>query len=188
MNIIYKKASIEDAHDVAYIAAYSWKETYEGLLPSDYLEERVNTIEERLDNTKNFISNYDGNYVIVRDDDKPVGILAYRKSNNDKYEDYGYLEAIYVLKDYQGYGIGKELFKIAIEDFLSMGYNKMYLECMKGNNTLNFYEKYDGVIEDTINYHIRDDINPETYIMTFNNLEEVLTKLNNKTEEKTKKM
>ena len=29
MNIIYKKARIEDAHDIAYIAAYSWKETYE---------------------------------------------------------------------------------------------------------------------------------------------------------------
>lgn len=178
MNIVYKKAETSDAYDVAYIAAYSWKETYEGLLPDDYLNDRVNNIEERLEGTKNFISKYDGNYVIVRDDDKPVGILAYRKSNDEKYKDYGYLEAIYVLKDYQGYGIGKELFKMAIEDFISMGYNKMYLECMKGNSTLSFYEKYDGRVVDTINYNIRDDINPETYIMTFDDLEKVLAKIN----------
>jgi ribosomal protein S18 acetylase RimI-like enzyme len=183
MNIVYKKASIDDAYDVAYIAAYSWKETYKGLLPDDYLEERVNNINQRLEGTKDFISKYDGNYIIVRDDDKPVGILAYRKSNNDKYNDYGYLEAIYVLKEYQEYNIGKELFKIAIEDFISMGYDKMYLECMKGNNALSFYEKYDGRIVDTINYHIRDDINPETYVMTFEDLENILGKLKDKTKQ-----
>ena len=25
-----------------------------------------------------------------------------------------------------------------------MGYNKMYLECLKGNDTINFYKKYGG--------------------------------------------
>ena len=64
-----------------------------------------------------------------------------------------------------------------------MGYNKMYLECMKGNNALSFYEKYDGRVVDTINYHIRDDINPETYVMTFEDLENILGKLKDKTKQ-----
>ena len=38
-------------------------------------------------------------------------------------------------------GIGKELFKIAVEGLIKMGYKKMMLECMTGNDTLNFYKK-----------------------------------------------
>ena len=66
------------------------------------------------------------------------------------------MEAIYVLKEYHGYGIGKELFKIAVNELKKMGFNKMQLECMEGNDTINFYKKYDGIVESQIDFPIKN--------------------------------
>ena len=37
-----------------------------------------------------------------------------------------------------------------------MGYNTVYLECLTGNEAINFYIKYSGVVKENINYPISD--------------------------------
>ena len=49
-----------------------------------------------------------------------------------------------------------ELFKIAIKGLIDMGYNKMYLECLQGNDTINFYKKYGGKVINTVDFPIKD--------------------------------
>lgn len=44
MNINYEKATENDAYGVSYVSAHSWKEIYVGLLPKEYLEDRVKNI------------------------------------------------------------------------------------------------------------------------------------------------
>lgn len=153
MNVVYRNANLNDAYAIAYVSAYSWLETYNELLPRYYLEKRINDIDDSVEKTKKFIMEHP-NYLVALVDDKIVGICEYEKSIDNKMLDYGRVGALYVLKKYQGYGIGKELFKKAVNGLINMGYNKMYLECMSGNNTINFYKKYDGITQGVIDFPI----------------------------------
>ena len=40
MNIKYSYLTEEDAYGIEYVAAHSWKETYMGLLPDEYLDNK----------------------------------------------------------------------------------------------------------------------------------------------------
>lgn len=176
MNISYRFANENDAYGIAYVSAYSWMETYNKLLPKKYLEDRINNIDSRVEKTKYFIKNHP-NYLVAIDDDKVIGICEYEKSDDEKRLGYGKVGALYVLEKYQGYGIGKELFKKAINGLIGMGYNKMYLECMSGNDTINFYTKYDGIIEETIDFPISRVGNVKADIVVYNDLKDLYEKL-----------
>ena len=52
MKIAYEKATIKDAHDISYIGAYSWKETYLELVPKDYLENKLNNYSNKIEKQK----------------------------------------------------------------------------------------------------------------------------------------
>lgn len=175
MNITYDKATFDDSYGIAYVSAYSWKETYFGLLPDDYLDGRVDNISNNVSNIKKFLEDYDGIYMVAKDKEKVVGILAYNANDNDE---YGHLDALYVLKDYQGLGIGKELFKQAVVGLKRLGYNKMKLECMTGNSTLSFYKKYLGNVVSIIDYKINGVGFVKADVIVFDNLDEVIKILN----------
>ena len=81
-------------------------------------------------------------------------------------------------------GIGKELFKIAVEGLIKMGYKKMMLECMTGNDTLNFYKKYLGVVDEKIDFPIKRVGTVKADVLLFENLEEVLLVLNGNTKKR----
>ena len=111
-NVIYRKATIDDAYGIEYVAAHSWKESYWDYMPHDYLENRVASIKTKIDRATKLLESTN-TYYVAEIDNQVIGILHYKESQNEKYRDYGYLESIYVLEKYQGQGIGKELFKIA---------------------------------------------------------------------------
>lgn len=180
--VIYRKATENDAFDIEFVAAYSWMQTYSNLMPYDYLKNRIDNIEKKVDSVKDFLGKTD-TYYVAEVNDKIVGIMHYSKCNDNNYQNYGQIGAIYVLKDYQGLGIGKELFRIAVDGIINFGYNSMVLECIKGNPSIGFYKKYDGNI---INEYKRkiNDFYIDAYIIEFNNLNIILNKLNNKSKNK----
>lgn len=156
MNMVYDRATEEDAKVIRYIGAYSWRETYTGLVPEDYLDYKIAHYEDKVDKEKELIKDPNNHYYVARVDDKTVGYVLYGKSDNENYKDYGYIGALYLLNGYQGLGIGKQLFRIALEGLKELGYTKMMLECMRGNKTLNFYKKYLGEIVDDMDYPLND--------------------------------
>lgn len=168
---IIRKASEHDAYGVEYVASYSWLETYKGFMPDDYLLNRVNNIDTRKIRTEQFISEHDNYYVAVVNN-KIVGILYFNIKDN-----IGYLEAIYVLKEYQGLGIGKTFFKMALKYFIDNNINDMYLECLKGNPTINFYKKYDGVVVDEIDFPI-SDFSVKALVIEFKNIGDIYERIN----------
>lgn len=171
-NVCYRKATIDDAYGIEYVASHSWKETYYDFMPKSYLDNRIANIENRTERTREFLKNND-NYWVATVNDKIIGILYFSNSKEEKYINYGYLGAIYILKDYQRFGIGKELFKIALKGLIDMGYNDMYLECLKGNSAIDFYKHFGGKIIDTIDYPI-SDFSVKADIVEFNDLNNML--------------
>lgn len=178
MNVEIRKATENDACDIARVVAYSWIDTYQGLMDQSYLEDKISTerLNYSIEKTKKLINSTD-TYFVATVDDKVVGMVYYEKSSEDDFKDYGYLEAIYLNKNYQGLGIGKMLFKKAVTGLKEMGFNKFYLHCLKGNNTLNFYKKYKGEVIEIIKYPLRD-FNVDAEVVAFNDINKVLEMFN----------
>ena len=186
MEIIYREANENDAYGFEFVAANSWKDTYWDLLPQEYLINRINRLsntkelEIKLNSIKEYIKNNPNRVFVALDNDKVVGILEIGE-NTSKYKEYGHLEAIYVLPEYKGQEIGKNLFLLAIKKLIELGYNKMQLECMNGNNTINFYKKYRGIELETTKRNIYGT-EVDVIIVIFENIKEILeenTKDNN---------
>lgn len=174
--IEYRFATFEDAYQVAYVAAHSWYETYKGFMPDEYLENRIKNIDESAIKTKNFILN-NPRYLVATYNEKVVGICYYSESQNNDYPNSGLLGALYVLKEYQGKNIGKNLFKMAIKNLKEMGFNSMYLECLQGNKTINFYKHFQGIIVDEMDYPI-SNFKVKADIVYFENLDKILEQMN----------
>lgn len=161
MNIVYRKAKVEDYDGIYYVSCYSWDETYRGLLPDEYLDDRINNYEERKLRTKKFLEKLEeagdlDKYLVCEVDSMIVGICQWSKPLNENYKNHGLLGALYVLKKYQKLGIGRDMFRMAVEGLMDIGYDTMYLECMTGNDSVNFYKKYGGIIVENIDYPISD--------------------------------
>lgn len=161
MNIIYRKAEISDYEGIYYVSCYSWDETYRGFMPDEYLDDRINNFSSKSLKTKAYLEKLENDgdldkYLVCEVDGKIVGICQYLKSRNENYNDSGLLGALYVLKKYQKLGIGKELFRLAVNGMIDMGYKSVYLECLTGNKSIDFYTKYSGVLKENIDYPIGD--------------------------------
>ncbi len=178
MDISYRKAKISDAYGIQYVASKSWFETYCGLLPYEYLNNRLKTIDKRVDKTKEFIKN-NPDYIVAIDNNKVIGICHYTKCDMDNYKDYGRIGALYLLKEYHNLGIGKNLLTIAIKGLMDMGYKKIELECMCGNKSIDFYKKYGGVIADIIDYPINNVGNVKADIVVFEDIDKIYNILTN---------
>ena len=176
MKVIYRRAIVDDAYGVEYVAAYSWKDTYSGLLPDEYLNTRIKQIDIRKEKTREFLRNNPNYLVATTDDNKVIGICYYCDCNIDKYDGYGRIGALYLLKEYQGLGIGKELFKLGIKGLIDMGYDKMELECMQGNSAVNFYKKYLGRIVESIDYPIGDVCSVKADVLVFDDIKNLCEK------------
>ena len=177
MEFIIRKAKEEDAKEIAYVNAYTWLTTYKGLMPDELLEERVKTIDDRVPKIINAIKTKD-NFYVALDGNKVVGIMSYGKSRNQDYIDSGEIKSIYILKDYQGLGLGKSLFMTGIKELLNMGFNSMILNVLEGNDAFLFYQKYDGKkvsekIDDFGGTILKENV------MYFDNLEDIYSKFNN---------
>ena len=178
MKITYRKATEDDVYGYEYVSAISWKDTYWNLLPKYHLKKRVERLtkpeelEPKLQSLRKHINENPGKVFVALDKNKIVGILEI-KENKEQYPGYGNIDSLYVLPEYKGYGIGKSLFFIGIKELMKLGYNKMQLECLKGNKTLDFYKKYNGTVVETVKWKLYNR-NKKVDIVKFENIKEIL--------------
>lgn len=90
-----------------------------------------------------------GYYVAVIDN-TIIGFITYFEAKEDKYTGFGEIGAFYILKSFQGIGIGKKLFSKAFEDLIIKGFKNVIIKCVKENPTVKIYEHLGGKIIDTI--------------------------------------
>jgi ribosomal protein S18 acetylase RimI-like enzyme len=84
-------------------------------------------------------------YVAENRDGEIVGFSSGGKERSGKYNAFdGELYAIYILKEYQGQGIGKALIKPIIEEIKRMGLYSMVVIVLKNNISRLFYEALGG--------------------------------------------
>ena len=140
-----RPAVVSDAPEIEAVRLYTWKTTYSGLMPEKMLDQRIAEIEKRTEVTRCRIA--EGlPYFAAEYDGKIVGMAVCTPSRSPDYPQDGEIQAIYILKAYQGLGIGRKLFLYCCEYLRGCGHTEMIVNCLDGNLSAAFYEKMGGKI------------------------------------------
>ena len=161
--IIIRLAEEKDCAELSRLKQQVWNETYRGI----YSDEKIDNFDYKKNSEKfrNILNNPDISLYVVEDNNKLVGYMdcgvPYRPYKEYKQE----IGLLYLLKDYQRTGIGKELFNIAVNKIKENGYNEFFVCCNKYNiNAQEFYKKMGGIIDETDNEDIDKSIPQVTFI------------------------
>lgn len=111
-----REAGLTDAAGIAKVHVDSWRTTYKGIVPDEYLDKL--SYEQRTELWIKNISESD-NYVIVAETDEGdiIGFATANKRDDNTSD----LTSIYLLEEYQGHGVGKQLLKDLFKYFKKEG-------------------------------------------------------------------
>lgn len=153
MSIKILKANKSHAMTLSQIKQLCWKDTYTGI----YDDEDIYNF-DYVKHANKFISdieNNNQNVYIIQDSNTIFGYMIFGKSkhpfNNLEYE----LNALYLLKEYKGLGLGKKLFNLAIETAKTLGQNRFLINCNYYNPSNAFYLKMGANLIGTTDSNIK---------------------------------
>jgi L-amino acid N-acyltransferase YncA len=133
-----RRATPEDAEGIARVQVDSWKTTYRGIVPDNFLDQmRLDIREERW---REMIPNHYA-YVAETDNGEIVGFSSGGPERFGNYPGYdGELYAIYILESFQRKGLGKRLVQPIVEDLLQDNIQTMTVLVLEENHSRYFYE------------------------------------------------
>ena len=145
--MLIRKANIEDAAGITKVQVDSWRTTFKGIVPDDFLENL--SYDKREPIWKRAVM--ENNLYIVEDENGHViGFSVGGKERTGNYKSYsGEVYSIFILKEYQGTGIGRLLVKSVVEDLKKKKLNSMLIWVIEENPACQFYEALGGKEIDT---------------------------------------
>ncbi|WP_368298031.1 N-acetyltransferase family protein [Cytobacillus firmus] len=147
-----RAAELSDAGGIAKVHVDSWRTTYKNIIPEEFLENLSYQSREEL-----WINIIPKGIVFVakNDEGQIVGFSSGGKERSGDYKEYqGELSSIYILKEFQGQGIGKALVKSVTKELGKSGMDTMLVFVLADNNSTLFYEAMGGKVIDKIEVEI----------------------------------
>lgn len=141
MKIIIKTMETpEEIEGKSLVHWQTWREAYDDLLPAEFQETMT------LDRCRFFSQQYPENTLIAMDGKKVVGFISYGNYRDETIQ-AGEIIALYVLKDYYGKGVSKQLMHAA---FVALDqFSEIYLWVLKENKrAISFYQKMGFTFDD----------------------------------------
>lgn len=138
-------ATIDDFKNLAILKQQVWNETYRGIYDDDIIDNF--NYEKNEEKFKNIIENPSISLYVVESNRLLIGYMSAGVPLHG-YADYKQeIGLLYLKKDFQKLGIGKELFNIGYKAIKENGYKSFFISCNKYNtNARKFYEKMGGVL------------------------------------------
>lgn len=138
-------AKPEDAAAIARVRVDSWRTTYRGVLPGDYLDGL--SYEENTRNWKHILAGTGRhNFAYVAEDPagKVVGFVlgGIERTNNPSYT--GEIYAIYLLHSHQRMGIGRALIRAIMRRLVQEGMYSLLIWVLSQNPARAFYAALGG--------------------------------------------
>jgi GNAT superfamily N-acetyltransferase len=134
-------ARLEDARSLGIVHSESYRNTYKGIIPDEFLNQFTPVVREKCFYSA-LIQGVE-RIGIMLVDNKAVGCLILRVcSDKDLQKCSGEISAIYLIQNYRFIGLGKQLLNWCLEKLIELGYTTAILWVLKENkNALSFYEK-----------------------------------------------
>jgi GNAT superfamily N-acetyltransferase len=148
--MILRAATTEDIPAIARVHVDTWRSTYSGIIPEEYL---ANLSYLQRENSWNQIFNLHRdeyftyvieNEVIKNETAQIVGFAngGLERTGHPTYK--GELTAIYILQSYQGQGLGKLLVRAVVEKLYQMGLDSLLIWALADNPACKFYAALGG--------------------------------------------
>ncbi|MGF9695673.1 N-acetyltransferase family protein [Paenibacillus sp. MABNR03] len=140
-----RQAREGDAEAIAHVHTESWKTTYRNIVPDDFLDHL--TTESRLSQWEQTIRSDEKNQILVvaeQPNGKIVGFACGGREREGKLPYDAELYAIYLLKEVQQTGIGKQLAAHVVHYLHSLNMRRLLIWALERNSACRFYEKMGG--------------------------------------------
>lgn len=138
-----RKYKDEDYKAVTIVHVNSWKTTYKGIVPQQYLDNL--TYKSRYEMNRNFMSNSDVSAFVAEDSSGKIIGFATCGMSKEKIDNYdGELYGIYILEEAQGKGLGKRLVHTVREELIERGFKSMIIWALEENKACEFYKAMGG--------------------------------------------
>lgn len=141
---IIRKAELEDAERIVEINIDSWKETYKGIFPDDFLLSLDNKRESSIKKCKKSIDEY----IVAIDEGNDNRLVGFAKIGGNKKgysEKYGEIYSLYLDKEYKKQRIGTKLVNYCFS-ILKVDYDYCLVSTLEENSANEFYKKIGGKI------------------------------------------
>jgi GNAT superfamily N-acetyltransferase len=141
--VIIREANMGDVDAIAKVHVNTWRTTYRGIIPEDYLanlsyERREQGWVEILKNGDVFV------YVAVDESGEIIGFACGGKERTGNSIYRGEVQAIYILEADQGQGIGRRLTLAIVERLAMLEIHSMLIWVLTENPACKFYEAMGG--------------------------------------------
>lgn len=149
-----RAATIEDAMGIAKVHVDTWRSTYKNIIPQSFLDNL--SYESRSNLWKSTIP--DGNVFVAENEaGEIIGFSSGGKERSGEFADFkGELSSIYILEEYQGRRIGKQLVSPVIQLIKNLGMNSMLVCVLEDNPSKSFYEKLGGSLVKSVEIEFAD--------------------------------
>lgn len=171
-----RRADSEDAAGIAKVHVDSWRTTYKGIIPEDFLNNL--SYEQRTELWKNNIAREDNHIVVaVNNEGKIIGFADAWKRESNTAEHSSDLTSIYLLEENQRKGIGRKLLHELFLHFKRIGIETVFVEVLEGNKTQYFYEYYGAKLVEKKQIKLAGKTLNEL-IYVWDDVDEVIKKIN----------
>ncbi|MBW4507590.1 MAG: GNAT family N-acetyltransferase [Scytonematopsis contorta HA4267-MV1] len=144
--MIIREATHDDVPAIAKVHVDTWRSTYKGIVPDEYLaslsyERREKNWHQIFNNS---LENGDFTYVAEEKSGQIIGFAngGLERTGDSVYK--GELNAIYILQSSQRKGVGRKLFSTVIEKLNQIDIHSMLVWVLDDNFACRFYEALGG--------------------------------------------
>ncbi len=140
-----RSAELEDAATIAEVHLASWKTTYPGIIPQEYIDGL--RVEKGIADWRGRLSGESRPTVLVAEDEG--GIFGFAAGGAIMHPVDGYdgeLGAIYLLASHQGKGAGAALVRRIARELQGQGFRSMAVWVLRDNPACGFYRRMGGVL------------------------------------------
>lgn len=151
--MLIRKATYDDIKCMAKVNVESWRTTYKNIVPDTYLDtmsykKREKSFQKALDDNQTI--------VYVAENEKVIGyIIGGKNRDKEEFPDYdGELYALYILKEFHGKGVGKELVSKLFYELKEKGVQNVMVKVLKENSAKLFYQRLGAAYIDVTSFEI----------------------------------
>ena len=138
-------ATDEDCRSLATLKRVVWETTYRGIYPDEKLDKYDIDLNEN--KFKNMIKQKSRKLFVVLNESEIIGYMSCGKIMRPFDEHTHDIGLLYLAKEYQGKGIGLDLFQFAKMELKNQGVTEFIVSCNKYNlPAQHFYKKMGGKI------------------------------------------
>ncbi len=147
-DVTVRRATVDDAAEIANVHLNSWRGAYRNLLPQDFLDQLPLTFKRRMNMWKQTAIENKKPLFVAEAINGIVGFSVFEPARDASMNGYGEVGAIYLLEKFKGKKIGAALLKLGMSELIKMDYTKAYCWVLEGNPTIKFYESSGAVFNE----------------------------------------